>query len=128
MTEDILDRLQAVCAAFPEATVERKTEGCDGATLRVRGKVFCWFLVDHHADGRVALWLKAGAEAQPMLVGSDQVRFFVPPYVGHRGWVGLRLDTGPIDWQEAAELLEESYRMTAPKKLILELDAAEASS
>ena len=72
-------------------------------------------------DGRVSMWCKAPPGAQVVLVGSDPERFFVPPYVGHRGWVGVRLDI-EIDWDEVAGIVEESYRMTAPKRLAALLD------
>jgi hypothetical protein len=72
-------------------------------------------------DGRVSLWCKAPPGAQGVLVASDPQRFFVPPYVGHRGWVGVRLDV-ETDWDDIADIVEESYRMTAPKRLSVRLD------
>jgi hypothetical protein len=115
MRSDPLDQLREICLALPEA-VEKETWG--DPTFRVRDKIFAMVKV---GDGRESVWCKAPPGAQAALVGSDPERFFVPPYVGHHGWVGIRLDTA-IDWDEVAELIEESYRMTAPKRLAALLD------
>jgi hypothetical protein len=80
---------------------------------------------DHHGDGRLALWCAAAPGAQVMLVDSDPRQFFVPPYVGHRGWVGVRLDLGP-DWDAVADIVEEAYRAVAPRRLLDQLDAGDA--
>ena len=113
-----LTRLRKLCLALPEAT---EKEAWGSPTFRVRDKLFAHYLNDHHGDGRVALWCKAPVGDQDVLVESDPKVFFVPPYVGHKGWIGVRLDRDP-DWDEVAELLEESYRMTAPKRLLALLD------
>ncbi len=117
MPDDSFDRLRAICLALPEAT--EKQWGDAMASFRVRDKVFAWYLENHHSDGRIALWCKAPPGAQPALVGSEPERFFVPPYVGHHGWVGVWLDVAAerIDWDEIGEIVAESYRMTAPKRL-----------
>ena len=115
MGMDALGRLRAVCLALPEAT-ERETWG--DATFRVRGKIFA---MHRRGDGRSTVWCKAPPGAQETLVGADAARFFVPPYVGHHGWVGVRLDDG-VEWEELADLVAESYRMTAPKRLAAALD------
>jgi predicted DNA-binding protein (MmcQ/YjbR family) len=83
--------------------------------------MFAMFMDDHHGDGRLALWLNALPGDQATLVESDPELFFVPPYMGPSGWVGLRLDRKPA-WDEVAELIEESYRLAAPRKLIALLD------
>lgn len=115
MPGEALDRLRAVCLDFPEAT-EQQTWG--DPTFRVRGKIFA---MEKRGDGRVSLWSKAPPGAQDVLVGADPSRFFVPPYVGHRGWIGVRLDDG-IDWDTLADLVAESYRMTAPKRLAARIE------
>ena len=84
-------------------------------------KTFATLAENHHGDGRVALWCKSSADAQEMLVRADPEIFFVPPYVGPSGWVGIRLDRD-IDWSLVANLLEEGYRMVAPKRAIALLD------
>jgi len=90
-------------------------------TFRVRDKMFAMYTNDHHRDGRVALWCKAPPGAQEILVGAAPKRFFVPPYVGHKGWIGVRLDID-VDWNEVAEHIKESYCMTAPRQLVRLLD------
>jgi len=83
--------------------------------------MFAMYTDDHHRDGRVALWCKAPQGAQEILVGASPKRFFVPPYVGHKGWIGVHLDI-EVDWNEVAEHVKESYRMTAPRHLAKLLD------
>ena len=119
MGDHAIDRLRTICLALPEAT-EQETWG--DPTFRVRGKIFA---MPKSGDGRPAVWTKAPPGVQGMLVGADPARFFVPPYVGHHGWVGVRLD-GAVDWEELAELVEESYRRTAPKRLAALLAGSDA--
>ena len=111
---DPLERLRKICLALPEAT-EKIAWG--EPTFRVRDKMFGMFTNNHHGDGRVALWCKAPEGVQEILVSADPRRFFVPPYVGHKGWIGVRLDVD-VDWDEVADLVKDSYQMTAPKRLV----------
>lgn len=104
------ERLRQTCLALPEA-VEKEAWG--DPTWRVRGKIFA---MEKRGDGRVSVWCKAPPGSQMVLVGADPDRFFVPPYVGHKGWVGMRLDNGP-DWNEVAALVTRSYGLIAPKRL-----------
>jgi len=120
MTIDPFPRLRAICLAFPEATEEPGRVSVQ-AIFKVREKAFAWLLDNHHGDGRLAIWCKAPPGEQAALVAADPERFFVPPYVGPKGWIGLRLDRGKVDWDEIAEILEESYRMTAPKRVAARL-------
>lgn len=114
-------RLRELCANLPEVT-ERLSHG--SVTFFVRGKRTLAYLTDdHHGDGRLALIYPAPPGAQDELVRAESERFFRPPYVGHRGWLGLRLDMDP-DWAEVADLLDEAYRLVAPKTLVRELDAS----
>ncbi|HLZ56238.1 MAG TPA: MmcQ/YjbR family DNA-binding protein [Ktedonosporobacter sp.] len=106
----MLEQLRAICLAFPEAI---EAGGVGDPSFKVRDKIFA---MRHRANERMSLWCKAPAGAQAVLVGSEPERFFVPPYVGHHGWVGIYLDDG-LDWEMVADLVEESYRMTAPKRL-----------
>jgi predicted DNA-binding protein (MmcQ/YjbR family) len=110
-----LSRLRRLCLALPEAT-EKETWG--DPTWRVRDRIFA-MQKGNVEGGRPSLWCKAPEGAQEALVGSD-ARFFVPPYVGHKGWVGVYLD-GPVDWGELSELIEDSYRLIAPKRLVARL-------
>ncbi len=112
-----LDRVRDLCLAFPEA-IERETWG--DPTFRVREKIFAMV---KQGDGRVSLWCKARTGIQNALVTTDPERFFVPPYVGHHGWIGIRVDR-VIDWDELQDLLTESYCMTAPKRLSALLDSS----
>jgi hypothetical protein len=86
-------------------------------SLEVRGRRFGWFLHDHHGDGRIALNVKAPRGAGQRLAAQTPSRFHVPKYVGHHGWVGVWLDSPAPDWDEIKELLQEAYRLTAPKQL-----------
>lgn len=110
MTFDPLDRLRAICLPLPEAV---EGGGVGDPTFRVRDKIFA---MQHRVAGRPSLWCKAPPGLQGALVGSDPDTFFVPPYVGHHGWVGLWLDVD-LDWGDVASLVKDSYRMTAPKRL-----------
>src|SRR2546423_8174944 len=116
MAKDPLPRLRKICLKLPNST-EKLSHG--EPTFFVRDKVFAMFSNNHHNDGRIAVWCKAPMGFQEALVGSNPERFFVPPYVGHRGWVGLRLESDRVDWDEVAAIIEESYRMTVtpPKAL-----------
>ena len=109
-----LERLSAICLDLPEAKGE--ITGRHGA-FRVRGRTFVYFLDDHHGDGIVGLAAKAAPGAAEALIAEDPERFYRPAYLGHRGWVGVRLDTGAVDWDEVAGLVVESYRLCAPKSL-----------
>jgi predicted DNA-binding protein (MmcQ/YjbR family) len=109
-----LSLLSDICLSLPEAT--RELQG-DHASFRVRKKVFAYFLNDHHGDGIVSICGKALPGDNTTLVASDPVKYYLPAYIGPRGWVGLRLDIGKVDWEEVRELIIGSYLQTAPKKL-----------
>jgi hypothetical protein len=113
--ERTLRRIRAICLALPE-TSERLSHGVP--TFFVRGqRAFLMVLTNHHGDGRFAIWCAAPAGMQAMLVEADAERFFVPPYVGHRGWLGVRLDRGH-DWDEIAGIAEDAYAEVAPPQLV----------
>jgi hypothetical protein len=119
MGDDPLERVRRICLGLPEVT-ERLGHGAP--TFFVRGKrSFVKYLDDHHGDGRLAIWCPAPPGLQGELVTEEPERFFVPPYVGHSGWIGVRLDRDP-DWDEIAAIVEDAYRQVAPKKLIARLD------
>ena len=110
-----LGRVRKICLALPETT-ERLSHGAP--TFFVRGKrAFLMVLTNHHGDGRFALWCAAPEGMQAMLVEADPERFFVPPYVGHRGWLGVRLDRG-LHWNELAGIAEDAYAVVAPPRLV----------
>jgi len=113
--ERTLQRLREICLGLPE-TSERHSHGAP--TFFVRGKkAFLMVLTNHHGDGRFAIWCAAAAGLQEMLVEADPERFFRPPYVGHRGWLGVRLDRG-LNWDELAGIAEDAYAEVAPPKLV----------
>jgi hypothetical protein len=119
MSDEPLAHLREVCLALPEVD-ERLSHG--SPAWFVRGKqTLATFLDNHHGDGRVAIWCPAPAGVQDALVGEEPDRFFVPRNVGHRGWLGVRLDRD-LDWDEIAGIVEEAYRLVAPKRLIAQLD------
>ena len=104
-----------MCLALPE-TSERPSHGAP--TFFVRGKrAFVMVLENRHGDGRFAIWCAAPAGMQRSLLEADPDRFFVPPYVGHRGWLGVRLDRG-LDWDELAGICEDAYAQVAPQRLL----------
>jgi hypothetical protein len=113
-----LERLRRIVFAFPE-TSERLSHGAP--TFWGGKKTFASFHVNHHGDGRVAVWCKAPPGVQEALVEKDPVVFFVPPYTGPSGWVGIRLDR-KVDLGAVAALLEQGYRMVAPPRAVAELD------
>jgi hypothetical protein len=110
-----LTRLRTLCLALPET---EEVEAWGAPTFRVRGKLFAMYADagNHHGDGRASVWCKAGPGNQELMVRASPERFFVPPYVGVRGWVGVYLDAG-TDWDELRELLRDGWRLIAPKRL-----------
>jgi hypothetical protein len=115
-----LARLREACFALPEVT---EKEAWGEPTFRVKEKMFAMFATDHHHDGNIAVWCKAAMGLQEILVDSDPERFFRPPYLGPRGWIGIRLH-GRVDWREVSALLAEAWRLTAPPKLAATLPPA----
>lgn len=114
-------KLRKICLALPEA---HEVEAWGEPTFRVRNKLFAMYAAatNHHGDGRQGVWCKAAPGNQQIMIQHAPKKFFVPPYVGPSGWVGIYLD-GEVDWPEVGELLADSYRLIAPKKLLKELDA-----
>jgi hypothetical protein len=114
----VLGRLREICLALPE-TSERLSHGAP--SFFVRGKTsFLMLLDDHHGDGRFAIWCAAPAGDQQLLADADPEKFFVPPYVGHRGWLGVRLDRD-LDWDELRGIVEDAFCTVAPKRLVEQL-------
>jgi len=111
----VLAKLREICLSFPE-TSERLSHGAPTFFVREK-RSFLMVLTNHHGDGRFAIWCAAPDGMQKMLVEADPERFFVPPYVGHRGWLGVRLDRG-IHWDELAGIAEDAYADVAPPKLV----------
>jgi predicted DNA-binding protein (MmcQ/YjbR family) len=120
MAKDIAAAVREICLSFPESA-ERLSHG--SPDFHVRGKTFASFVVNHHGDGRVAFWLAAPPGAQLHYVESEPKHFFVPPYVGPRGWLGVHLNKG-LDWTRVAHHVREAYLAVAPKKLAIDLAPA----
>ena len=108
----VLEAVTKIALALPGAECEQKG---DHAIFRVRRKVFAYFLNNHHGDGIVSICGKTLPGDHTALVASNPKKFYLPAYIGPRGWVGLRLDLGKIDWEEVGELLKGSYLLSAPK-------------
>lgn len=115
VSDDPMDQLRKICSRLPEAA---ESVSVHHPSFKVRGKTFAMF-----ADGgeRPAVWIKAAHGVQQELVAGEPERFFVPPYLGPRGWVGVHVDRA-VDWTEIAELLSDGYRLAAPKRLQALLD------
>jgi hypothetical protein len=119
MSDGSLEKLRQLCLALPDTT-ERLSHG--EPTWFIGGKKVFVTYSDHHHDDRVGFWCAAAPGAQDVLVTAAPERYFVPPYVGSRGWLGVWLDV-PVDWDEIADLVIDAYCMIAPKRLLAELDA-----
>ena len=112
MTDDPLESLRRICLGLPEVT-ERLSHG--EPTWFVRGKTTFVTYADRHHDDRLAFWCAAPPGVQEALVAAHPERFFRPPYVGSRGWLGVYLDV-PVDWDEIAGLVEDAYDVVAAKR------------
>jgi predicted DNA-binding protein (MmcQ/YjbR family) len=116
-TEDPrLVRLSKICLALPEAT--RWLSG-HHAGFCVRKRTFAYFLNDHHGDGIIGLNCKVLPGDSKLLASAQPDRYYIPAYLGSKGWAGLRLDRGKIDWEEVTELVTGSYKLVAPKRLAI---------
>lgn len=113
--KEILGQIRKLCLALPE-TSERLSHGAPTFFVREK-RAFLMVLTNHHGDGRFAIWCAAAAGMQEMLVEADPDKFFRPPYVGHRGWLGVQLDRG-LGGDELAGIVEDAYAEVAPAKLI----------
>jgi hypothetical protein len=123
MAPSPLLRLRKVCLALPEA---HEVEAWGEPTFRVRNKLFAMYAApnNHHGGGRPAVWCKAAPGNQALMVRAEPERYFVPPYVGPSGWVGVWLDRRPR-WTVVADLMRDSYRLVAPRKLAALLQEGE---
>ena len=115
MARSPLDRLRKACLSFPQA---HEVEAWGEPTFRVKNKIFAMYAAanNHHGDGRRGVWVKATPINQQLLLRADPHRYFSPPYVGPRGWIGIVLDDDP-DWGAVIDLLRDAWRLTAPKRL-----------
>jgi hypothetical protein len=111
-----VDRLREICLALPEVT-ERRSHGEVSFFV---GRQFVAVDDHHHGADRLAFWCPAPPGVQEQLIAEDRDQFFRPPYVGHRGWVGVRIDLQP-DWDEIRAIVRDAYRQVAPKRLLAQL-------
>ena len=116
--EPRLERISRLCLALPEAV---RTVRGDHADFRVRKKVFAYFLNDHHGDGIVSVCVKAPPGENARRSSSDPERYYLPAYIGPRGWFGVRLDRPSVDWHEVESLLRLSYCLAAPRRLVAQV-------
>lgn len=108
-----LARIDGLCLAFPEATAERSGSH---STYKVRKRVFAYFLDNHHGDGRVAVCCKTALGEHVDLARRDPGKFYIPAYIGPRGWIAIRLDRKNVDWDEVAQFIRASYRAVAERR------------
>lgn len=117
----LLKRLREVCLALPEAFEKEAWGEC---TFRVTGgSMFAMTDNNHHGSGHLAVWVKAPPMVQEILVNSDAKRFFVPPYMGPKGWVGVRLED-KVNWDEVAGILKDGYQLSGPKRAGMQISGA----
>ncbi len=122
---DPLPRLKKICLALPDVTAEPAYEH---TKFLVKKKTLAYYTVNHHGDGMLALLVKAAPGVQGTLVEGDPETFFVPPYIGKQGWVGMRLDHRKPDWSAVEALVEDSFLLVAPKRSIAALESAKRVS
>ena len=111
----VLEQLRRICLALPE-TSERLSHGAPSFFIREK-KCFLMVLDNHHEDGIFGIWCAAPPGNQELLISANPDRFFRPPYVGHRGWLGVRLNDG-VDWDELEGIVEDAFATVAPKRLL----------
>jgi hypothetical protein len=109
-----LDALNDICLALPETKREDKASH---AAFLVGKKTFAYYLNDHHGDKIISVCCKVLPGENRFLVDSDPRRFYLPAYIGSRGWIGLRMDLATLNWTEVKELIRGSYLQVAPKRL-----------
>jgi predicted DNA-binding protein (MmcQ/YjbR family) len=118
------ERVTVLCLALPRTD---HTERSDVSIFRVRGKVFAYYLDDHHGDGIVSVCVKSELGENRERARLAPRRYYLPAHIGARGWFGMRLDRGRVAWRDVAAILELSYRLTAPRSCVAMLDAGRAA-
>ena len=110
-------RLVEICESFPEASTEAAGES--HLAFRIRKRIFAYYSFDHHGDGMIAFMCKSSLSEQRLLVKADPISFFVPAYLGSKGWIAIRLDLEEVDWDTVTELARRAYQEIAPRKLAM---------
>jgi predicted DNA-binding protein (MmcQ/YjbR family) len=116
------DRLVEICRKLPEVTHEFVGREQEHVAFRVGKKTFAYYLFDHHGDGRIGFCCKSSLSEQRRFVRDDPESFFVPAYLGSKGWVGVRLDLDEVDWDTVNELARHAFQLSAPRKLAALID------
>ncbi len=112
-----LDKVRAIALALPDAA-EKLSHGMPGFFV-LKGRFFAYFWLNHHGDGRCALLVKTdGRDEQGLLIEIDPDAYFVPPYLGPSGWIGINLDRAEVDWDHIADRVAASWRRAAPRQLL----------
>ena len=114
-SESRRNRLVKICQSFPEVSSE--VAGDQHIAFRIRKRIFAYYLFDHHGDGMIAFTCKSNLSEQRRLIQDDPISFFVPAYLGSKGWIAIRLDLDEVDWDTVAELARRAYQEIAPRKL-----------
>jgi len=114
-----LEKLAKICMALP-GSAEEEMHG--HVAFRVGKKTFAYYLNDHHGDGIVSICCKVLTGDNERLIDANPRKFYLPAYIGPRGWVALRLDRATVDWSEVQELVRGSYEQMAPKRLVRQLE------
>lgn len=114
-------RLVGICEALPK--VDAEVAGDQHIAFRVNKRIFAYYSFDHHGDGCIAFWFKANLSEQRRQVRDDPDNFFVPPYLGSKGWIAMRLDSDEVDWEIVRDFARSAYLTLAPKKLAVLLEA-----
>jgi hypothetical protein len=111
------ERLFEICMRLPEITYESVGDG--HIAFRIRKKTFAYYLFDHHSDGMISFCCKSNLSEQRRLIRTDAETFFLPAYLGAKGWIGIRLDLEEVEWEVVSELARRAFQSTAPRKLAM---------
>jgi hypothetical protein len=114
------ERVTEICRSLPEITYEVVGDG--HIAFRIRKKIFGYYLFDHHGDGMIAFCCKSTLSEQRRLVRDDPESFFVPAYLGSKGWIAIRLDLEEVDWDTVSDLARRAFQSIAPRKLAVMVD------
>jgi hypothetical protein len=114
------ERVTEICRSLPEITYEVVGDG--HIAFRIRKKIFGYYLFDHHGDGMIAFCCKSTLSEQRRLVRDDPESFFVPAYLGSKGWIAIRLDLDEVDWDTVSDLARRAFQSIAPRKLAVMVD------
>jgi predicted DNA-binding protein (MmcQ/YjbR family) len=120
VAEGCRKRLVSICEKFPEAQIELAGE--QHLSFRIRKKTFAYYLFDHHGDGEIAFCCKSNLSEQRRQVRNDPENFFVPAYLGQKGWIAIRLDSDDVDWELIEQFARTAYQSVAPRKLAARIE------